>query len=85
MQPAEAGKKQKKKLSYKFQRELDELPAKIEAAETLVESLEEECGAADFYQRDHDEVSQKLAALGEAQQQLEALYDRWGELEEMQE
>jgi ATP-binding cassette subfamily F protein uup len=85
VKPAGESKKQKKKLSYKFQRELDELPAKIEAAEALVESLEAMCGAADFYQRDHEEVSQKLEALGEAQQQLETLYDRWGELEEMQE
>ncbi len=74
----------KKKLSYKFQRELDALPAQIEAAETLVETLEAECGAADFYQKDHETVSGKLAELGDAQAQLEALYDRWSELEEMQ-
>lgn len=74
----------KKKLSYKFQRELDALPAQIEAAEALVETLEAECGAADFYQKDHETVSGKLAELGDAQAQLEALYDRWSELEDMQ-
>jgi ABC transport system ATP-binding/permease protein len=80
--PVPAAKK--KKLSYKFQRELDALPAQIEAAETLVESLEAECGAADFYQKDHETVSGKLADLGDAQTQLEVLYDRWSELEDMQ-
>lgn len=74
-----------KKLSYKLQRELDELPELLEAAETALEALQEETSAADFYQRPHEEVSERLAAMSEQEAKLEALMERWVELEAMQE
>ena len=72
-----------KKLSYKLQRELDELPKQIEALESKQAALGEETGGADFYQQDNDHVTAKLDELQSIEQQLEALEERWLELEEM--
>ncbi|WP_299177094.1 ATP-binding cassette domain-containing protein [uncultured Neptuniibacter sp.] len=81
--PSNPGKK--KKLSYKLQRELDELPAQLEAAEACLEKLQEETGAPDFYQQAHDVVNAKLAELHEQESEVEVLMERWVELESMQE
>ena len=72
-----------KKLSYKLQRELDELPKQIEKLEAKQAALGEETGSADFYQKDNDYVTQKLAEQQALEEQLEALEERWLELEEM--
>ncbi|WP_432698647.1 ATP-binding cassette domain-containing protein [Marinobacterium sp. YM272] len=73
-----------KKLSYKLQRELDALPAQMEEAEALLEALQEETGAPDFYAQDHTHVTARLEVLHAQEQKLEALMERWVELEEMQ-
>ncbi|MGB1238517.1 MAG: ATP-binding cassette domain-containing protein [Pseudomonadales bacterium] len=79
---AEPEAPKKSKLSYKLQLELDQLPAKMEAAEQQVEQLQVQTQAADFYQRDHEDVAAVLEALASAEAELEALMDRWVELEE---
>jgi ATP-binding cassette subfamily F protein uup len=69
-----------KKLSYKEQRELENLPADIEAMETEQAALIEKTSQADFYQQDSktvDQVMQRLAALEQA---LHVAYARWDEL-----
>jgi len=73
-----------RKLSYKLQRELDALPALMEEAEAALAALQEETSAPDFYGQDHARVSARLDALHEQEQKLEALMERWVELEEMQ-
>ncbi len=85
--PVAAAKPQvgKKKLSYKLQRELDELPEKLEQAESALEALQEATSASDFYQQDHDTVNAKLAELHAQENTVEALMERWVELEAMQE
>lgn len=82
---AEAAPKAKKKLSYKLQRELDSLPEQLEEAESALAALQEETGAPDFYQKDHQLVSDKLAELQVQEEKVEALMERWVELEAMQE
>ncbi|WP_370277130.1 ATP-binding cassette domain-containing protein [Pontibacterium sp.] len=82
---AEAAPKAKKKLSYKLQRELDSLPEQLEEAETALAALQEETAAPDFYQKDHQLVSDKLAELQTQEEKVEALMERWVELEAMQE
>ncbi|MDO6563475.1 ATP-binding cassette domain-containing protein [Amphritea sp. 1_MG-2023] len=74
----------KKKLSYKLQRELDLLPAQLEALEADIERLHSETSAADFYSGDHTDVADKLAALQAKEAELETLMDRWVEIEAMQ-
>ncbi|WP_428033999.1 ATP-binding cassette domain-containing protein [Amphritea sp.] len=73
----------KKKLSYKLQRELDLLPGQLEQLEAEIEQLHAETGAADFYAGDRDHVSARLAALQTKETELEALMERWVELEAM--
>ncbi len=81
--PAKAPAKSKK-LSYKFQKEFDELPQKIEALEQQLESLQAETNAADFYSQSAAVVEKKLQELAQAQQQLDDCFERWAELEDMQ-
>lgn len=81
VKPAAAAKP--KKLSYKVQRELDQLPALIEELESKVESLQAEMAAPDFYGQDHAYVNDKLAQLSSVEAELETAMERWMEIEEM--
>ncbi|MGB0664299.1 MAG: ATP-binding cassette domain-containing protein [Pontibacterium sp.] len=80
-----AAPKAAKKLSYKLQRELDMLPEQLEQAEAALEEAQALTEAPDFYQQDHTKVNEALAVLAEKEQALEALMERWVELEAMQE
>lgn len=73
------------KLSYKLQRELESLPQEIEALETQVEELTAETNSSDFYSKETDYVTERLALLETKQQELEAKEERWLELEAMKE
>ena len=73
----------RKKLSYKLQRELDQLPEQIAAAEAERDRLAAQTADPDFYSADADAVQQVLTALSQAEQALEALEERWLELEDM--
>ncbi|GAB1262285.1 ATP-binding cassette domain-containing protein [Aurantivibrio plasticivorans] len=80
--PEAASKAQpKKKLSYKVQRELEELPNKIEAAETLIEELSAKTSEAGFYDQPADTVNETMQQLADTQAKLDALYQRWEEIE----
>lgn len=78
-----AKKKDHGKLSYKFQRELDALPAIIDQLEKDIAILEEQTANPDFYNRDYSETQPVLDELGEKQQALDIAAERWIELEEM--
>ena len=71
----------KPKLSYKDQRELGNLPGKIEKLEKKHTLLEEQLSEPGFYQSDHEQVQRVTRELAEVQAQLEVAFDRWGELE----
>lgn len=73
-----------KKLSYKLQREFDELPTRIEQLERKLVELEARISAADFYQQTQDQIDLGLAQLAAAHAELEACFDRWAELEDQQ-
>ena len=77
--PAE---KRGNKLSYKYQRELEALPAQIEAAEAEVARLTAAVQEADFYQQPQEAQQAGFAALEAAQQRLDALVERWMQLED---
>ncbi len=78
-----AKKKDHGKLSYKFQRELDALPAIIDQLEKDIAILEEQTANPDFYNRDYSEIQPVLDELGEKQQALDIAAERWIELEKM--
>jgi len=71
----------KKKLSYKLQRELDEMPARIDALETSMQSLQAEMADPAFYQKPAAETSAALARMEALQKELDQLLERWAELE----
>jgi len=73
-----------KKLSYKFQKEFDELPKKIEVIEKQLNELQAVTTANDFYSQAATVVEQKLQELAKLQQQLDDCFERWAELEDMQ-
>jgi ATP-binding cassette subfamily F protein uup len=73
-----------KKLSYKLQKEFDELPRKIEQLEQQLGELQKTVSASEFYQNAPDLVEQQLQALAETEQQLESCFERWAELEDLQ-
>ena len=73
-----------KKLSYKFQKEFDELPQKIELIEKQLNALQTLTNASDFYSQPPAVVEQKLQELAKTQQQLDDCFERWAELEDMQ-
>ncbi|MFK7831404.1 MAG: ATP-binding cassette domain-containing protein [Congregibacter sp.] len=71
-----------KKLSYKEQRELDELPANIETLETRQEELQALTAKPDFYTQDPHAAASQLEELATIGDRLEGLLQRWTELEE---
>ncbi len=71
----------KKKLSYKEQRELAGLPAKIEQLETQVGELHAAMADADFYQQAGTIIATKQAELQSLETELATAYSRWEELE----
>jgi ABC transport system ATP-binding/permease protein len=71
----------KRKLSYKDQRELEALPALIETLEQQQQELETAMSATGFYQQEHSVVQQVTAQLTQVQEDLEAAFNRWAELE----
>jgi ATP-binding cassette subfamily F protein uup len=73
------------KLSYRDQRELDELPADIEGIEADIAALQAEIAAPDFYAQDAERVQGKLQELASTERRLEELMDRWSELETLRE
>jgi ATP-binding cassette subfamily F protein uup len=71
----------KNKLSYKDARELEQLPARIEALETEVARMTAAMNEPAFYQRDASAIGADNAALAKLQDELDAAYARWAELD----
>jgi len=72
------------KLSYKDQRLLDDLPAEIEALETLINDLETKISASDFYAQGHECVQKDLDLLSVTKSTLDQRMDVWSELADRQ-
>ena len=71
-----------KKLSYKDQCELDELPGRIEDLESRIAKLEEQVSASDFYSQDHEVTKPVLDEFAETQVSLDLALERWNALED---
>ncbi|AIR91413.1 ATP-binding cassette domain-containing protein [Pseudomonas cremoricolorata] len=71
----------KKKLSYKLQRELEQLPLQIDALEQKMAAVQAEIADAGFYQRPIGETTAVLVQLEQLQAELDGLVERWAELE----
>ncbi|BCG63383.1 MAG: ABC transport system protein [Methyloprofundus sp.] len=71
----------KKKLSYKEQKELDELPAIIESLDGKQANMNNQISSATFYQQEQSAVQLVLDDLAKVEADLEQAYQRWDELE----
>ncbi|MFO1516234.1 MAG: ATP-binding cassette domain-containing protein [Lysobacterales bacterium] len=71
----------KRKRSYKDQRELEMLPARIEALETRIAELGASLQDPATYQRGGEGLATLHRQLAEVQAELDAAYARWAELE----
>ena len=78
---AESVKRAASKLSYNLQRELEQLPQKLEELEAQLQNLQEQVADPSFFGQSHDHTQQVLAQLSEAEQALEAAFERWEYLE----
>ena len=70
----------KRKLSYKEQRELDELPARIEALETEQAELNKQLADPDVYRKEAGNVATMHARVEQIDEELLTLLARWEEL-----
>ncbi|MDR7341828.1 ATP-binding cassette subfamily F protein uup [Pantoea alhagi] len=71
------------KLSYKLQRELDQLPQQLETLEKQIEQLQLQMADAQFFTQPHEKTQPVVAALAAAEQQLETAFERWEYLESL--
>ncbi|POZ53379.1 ATP-binding cassette domain-containing protein [Methylovulum psychrotolerans] len=71
----------KKKLSYKEQQELKQLPELIDQLETQQAALTQQIGDPGFYKNAPDKVNKALDDLKKLETQLEQTYQRWNDLE----
>jgi ABC transport system ATP-binding/permease protein len=72
----------KKKLSYKEQRELEQLPERIAALEAEQAAIREELADGTLYARDGAQAAALHAREGEIEDALMAALERWTELSE---
>ncbi|WP_218765132.1 ABC transporter ATP-binding protein [Vibrio parahaemolyticus] len=77
-------KNNSKKLSYKLQRELEALPATLEQLESDIETLQEQVNDPEFFAKPVEQTQPVLEQLAALEQELEIAFERWEELEAMQ-
>ena len=80
----ERGQEQEKsitKLSYKDQRELSQLPARIEKLESELGELHQQIANPEFYQNNDTNIANTLEQLKKIESDLSTAYQRWEALE----
>ncbi|ADP12160.1 ABC transporter ATPase component [Erwinia sp. Ejp617] len=80
----ETVKKPAAKLSYNLQRELEQLPKKMEDLEAKLQSYQAQVADANFFNQPHDVTQPVLDALAQCEQELEVAFERWEYLESLQ-
>jgi len=78
--PVAAPARPKGKLSYKEQRELDELPGRIEALEAEHKTLETALASNELYAQGREKIAATQARFTEVDELLLAAMERWEEL-----
>ena len=72
-----------RKLKFREQKELDELPDRIEQLEAELGQMHQQMADADFYKKPGDEISEFNSKVAQLQEQLDQAYARWEQLEEL--
>jgi ATP-binding cassette subfamily F protein uup len=70
-----------RKLSYKENRELDELPSRIESLEAEQRALTEAMSGADYHRRGPERMRQDAERAQAIERELEVAFERWAELD----
>jgi ATP-binding cassette subfamily F protein uup len=76
-----AAKTVTRKQTWKEQRELEEIPAKIERLEAEQTKLHATIADPSFYKRDREEIASATTRVAAIEEELASLMDRWEELE----
>ncbi len=84
-EPSEKAAAPKQRLGYKRERQLAELPKKIEALQAEISNLNDALADSGLYSRDAKAFAAKTTRLGAAQAELEAAETEWLELEMLRE
>ncbi len=71
-----------RKLTYKEQTELENLPGEIESLESELATLETQISSPDFYSQEHTVITPILEVLSEKQTKIEQGLERWAALED---
>jgi ABC transport system ATP-binding/permease protein len=74
---AAAVAKPRTKLSYKEQRELDELPAKLAALEAEQKALEAALASTELYSQGKQKIAETQARFAQIEEDLMAMLERW--------
>jgi ATP-binding cassette subfamily F protein uup len=85
LETAPARAESRRKLSYKQQRALDDLPQRIESLQTEIAALNTKLADATLYARDPGGFNAAMSKLTAAQTALTAAEDEWLELEALRE
>ncbi|CAH9060437.1 ABC transporter ATP-binding protein uup [Pseudoalteromonas holothuriae] len=72
------------KLSYKLKLELEQLPSKVESLEQALEQQQEIVNSPEFFKQDAQTTQNALNELAELESKLEIAFERWEELEALQ-
>ncbi|HTK30098.1 MAG TPA: ATP-binding cassette domain-containing protein [Vicinamibacterales bacterium] len=83
-EPAAGAAPARRKLSYNEQRELAQLPERIEALEAEQRELDARIAGPAFYKESPDAIAAALGRLEAITQQLAAAYERWDALDSRQ-
>ncbi|HWR72936.1 MAG TPA: ATP-binding cassette domain-containing protein, partial [Nitrospirota bacterium] len=80
-EPVRPASAKQRKLTFKEQKELDELPKRIEELEAEVQKLHATMADPAFYRESGNKVASTTTRLENAEKELAAVYERWEELE----
>lgn len=78
-------RRQRRQLSYKYKRELEQLPDEIDRLERCIAELETRVADPTFYEQPFDAMQPVLDELQQGQTALEKAFNRWAELEQIRE
>jgi ABC transport system ATP-binding/permease protein len=82
-EPVKAGtvKRASSKLSYNLQRELEQLPQRLEELEANLEALQGQVADPSFFSQTHESTQKVLDEMAQAEKALEEAFERWEYLE----
>ncbi len=75
-------KNRSRKLSYKLQRELEQLPDRIAELEANIGKLHQQMAGSDFFKQPAPQISEAQQHLAKLEVELEQAFERWEELEQ---